>query len=265
MSTSFRRRHFAGGAVGTLALGLTGLACAPQAIHTNESRRELSMSDQRIDPYTWPHKSLRRLLFDVTTWAGSVDVESASAMRELRDGVFSALDVVDAHAKHEETFLHPVLATKLPDFVRELDDEHRASRREVEELRQLLGAAVESESTSQRKEASLTFYRAVGRFVGDYLEHLDVEEAALPTYWARFSAEELAEVMRRFHVSRGPADAILDLERMLPALTPFERNELLLRMHASAPPDALRAACAAARRVLDAGAFARLEACIGVP
>jgi hypothetical protein len=124
---------------------------------------------------------------------------------------------------------------------------------------------VDSETTARRQQATLDFYRALGRFTADYLEHLDEEEAALPTYWAKFTDDELGEVMRRFNASRTPDEAISDLERMLPVLAPAERGELLTKVRASAPPEGFRAACNVARRVLDDRAWDKLRACVAVP
>ena len=223
------------------------------------------MSENKIDPYTWPHKMLRRLLFDATLRAGAVDFESVAAMHELKEVVLRALRVVDAHAEHEATFLHPVIVTRLPELVRKFDAEHENSRAHVEELRRLIGIAVDDEISRHRKQATLDFYRALGRFTANYLEHLDEEEKALPKYWLEFTSTELGEVMRRFNANRSPSDAMSDLERMFPALAPSEQRELLTNVRASAPPEAFRAACNVARRILDDGAWDKLRACVAMP
>jgi hypothetical protein len=266
MNARITRREI-GNAIGSVIItscSFVGPRDVRRVDHTTFPKERL-MSQAKIDPYTWPHKMLRRLLFDAALRSGSVDFESVADMHELKEVLLRTLRVVDGHAEHEATFLHPVIVTRLPELVREFDAAHEKSLAEVEELRQLLGNAVDNENSGHRKQATFDFYRALGRFTAAYLQHIDEEEAALPRYWSQFSDDELGEVMRRFNASRSPSEAMSDLERMFPALAPAEQRELLTNVRASAPPEAFRAACNVARRTLDDRAWDKLRACVAVP
>ncbi len=265
MKSGIGRRTFIialGGGISACGPSATGSAAASRRPF---SRKANTMSQHPIDPYTWPHKMLRRLLFDAAQTAGTVDSDDTVAVRSFSEQLLHTFDVVERHAEHEEAFLHPLLARRLPELERSLRAEHETSHVELTGLRQLLGAIVGGESQQQRRESALGFYRALVRFTAAYLEHLDDEERALPRFWAHFEHDELLEVMRRFNASRAPTEAMADLERMLPALAPAEREQLLTRMRASAPDEAFRAACHVARRVLDDAAWSKLRACVSVP
>jgi L-rhamnose mutarotase len=220
------------------------------------------MSRPRIDPYTFPHKALRRVLFDLVAGASVLDADAGAELRVLHVAAKRSFTALEEHAHNEETFLHPVIALKLPDVVDRLTAEHRESEARIAALRSATDAVVGGLAGAERSRAALELYRDLARFAADYLVHLDEEEALLPTYWERFDDDELGEVMARFRASRKPSDAMTDLERMLPALTPAERAQVFEGVRASAAPDGFRKACQTARRVLDDRAWEKLRACI---
>ncbi len=250
------RRELLIGAASILAGAALG--CASRAI----PRTELEMSRPRIDPYTFPHKALRRILFDLVAGASVLDADVPAELRALDTAARRTFLALEEHARNEETFLHPVIGAKLSGVVDRLAAEHHRSEARIAALRTATGHVVDGLAGAERARAALELYRDLARFAADYFIHLDEEEALLPTYWERFTDDELGDVMARFHASRAPAEATADLERMLPALTPAERAQLLAGVRASAPPEGFRRACQAARRVLDDHAWEKLRVCV---
>jgi hypothetical protein len=208
----------------------------------------------RLDFYTYIHKSLRRQLFAVLTSAAAADVSDDGALATLSADLARLLANLRAHGRHEEAFLHPVLARHLPEAAARLGGAHAAHEAELDELARAFDAAKGTRSP----EAGAAFTRALGRFVGHYLLHLADEEDLNPEIAARVPREELAAAMAAFQASRTPEEAGRDLELMLPALNRQDRVAVLGRLQATAPP-AFIFVMDIARRVLDPMTLLTLE------
>lgn len=217
----------------------------------------MSRSETRPDPYTWIHKGQRRLLFQAVELAGRTDFEDESERRELRSQTGAMLRHLRAHAWHEETYLRPILERHLPDLARELALEHGTLEEDIERIEAML-EAVGAGTAGSRHAQGLALYRELAAFLARYLWHLAEEEASLPRIWEAVPAAELEEALARFRASRAPEEAMGDLEAMLPALSPGEREQLLLAIR-SASREAYEEARNLARHTLHPAAWRRLD------
>ena len=209
------------------------------------------------DPYTWIHKGQRRLLFQAVELAGRTDFEDESERRELRSKTGAIFRHLRAHARHEETYMRPLFERHLPDLGRDLAAGHAELEAELERLEATLDAAGAAPHGS-RQAPGLAFYRELAAFLARYLWHLSEEEASLPRLWASVPAAELEDAMSRFRASRAHGEAMGDLETMLPALSPAEREQLLLAIR-SASNEAYEEARNLARHTLHPAAWRRLD------
>lgn len=184
----------------------------------------------RIDFYTKVHKALRASLFDVSLRAAATDYGDLLALRGLATALDGLLARLSAHARHEASFIHPLLAEKTA--ASPFDADHEALEEEQARLARLLREAFEVPA-AERNTEGLAFYRALNAFIARYLEHLDREEAAMPVLWERCSDAELRAVMARFSASRPLDEALADIGWMLPALNAPEQAEVVSGMTAA--------------------------------
>ena len=177
----------------------------------------------RTDLYTFVHKGQRRALFDLTARAGSTDPSDLAAVAELIAEGRGVLADLHDHSDNEHRFIHPLFAERAPEIERAFEAAHVALDPVLDDLARRFDALEGAVSPA----AVLDLYRALARFTGVYLAHIDEEEATLPVLWERFSEVELSAVMAAFRRSRTPAQAAHDREKMLPGLHPGERARLL--------------------------------------
>jgi hypothetical protein len=185
----------------------------------------------RIDFYTKVHKALRASLFDLSQRAATTDYRDPRALQALAEALGGLLARLSSHARHEATFIHPLLEAKAAGGGA-FDADHEALEAEQARLAHMLAGA-SSATVDARPVLGLAFYRALNAFIARYLEHLDREEAAMPVLWERCSDDELRSVMARFGTSRPLDEALADMGWMLPALSGSEQAELIGGMAAA--------------------------------
>jgi hypothetical protein len=180
----------------------------------------------RIDFYTKVHKALRASLFDLSQQAATTDYRDPRALQALTEALGGLLARLSSHAKHEASFIHPLLEAKTGNGGRAFDADHGALEEKQLRLARLL-AGVSTAPVDRTASEGLAFYRALNAFIARYLEHLDREEALMPVLWERCSDDELRSVMARFGASRPLDEALADMGWMLPALSASEQAELI--------------------------------------
>lgn len=182
--------------------------------------------DAPVDPYTLPHKAQRRWLAEAMTRAGCLDDADGAAVAALVADLHALVAALAAHARAEETFLHPVLRAHLPDRAVALAAEHDALAPRLDEVA-ALADRLAATAGDARAAAALALYRGLAAFTGAYLAHLADEEADLPRLAAEVPPGALEAAIGRFLASRSPADAVDDLARTIPAISPRERRGVL--------------------------------------
>lgn len=214
----------------------------------------------RIDLYTTIHKSHRAALFHLAEHAGTTDFADDAAVEALGAELGVLAGRLRAHQRHEDRFVHPLLAERAPELLPHLTGAHEAYDGEIDALEAAFAAAREARTP----EAALRLYRALNRFIADNLAHFDEEERGMEVIWARCTDAELAAVVTAFNASRAPAQALADMEAMLPALSHPERARMLGGLRAAMPAEAFAAIRAAATRSLSEPARRRLADALDV-
>ena len=85
----------------------------------------------------------------------------------------------------------------------------------------------------------LTFYRALGWFTADMLDHLGAEEpAVMEMLWATCTDEELGHVRGQFMSTMDPQESAWTFELILSSSSRAEQLAVVGGMHAAMPPEA---------------------------
>ena len=210
----------------------------------------------RFDLYGQIHKALRLAMVDTLARFGSLDAGDAGQRLEAIAQLRALLDLCRAHVEKEEHHVHPVIEARCTGRSLRVAAEH------VEHLAAIDALEAEAVAFQCAPDAAAAFrlYRHLAVFVGENLEHMEVEEtvhnAAL---WSAYTDAELLQVHVAIVSSIDPDAMAQVLHWMLPALNPDERAELLLGLRAGAPAPAFEGALQVARQRLAAGDCARLE------
>lgn len=200
--------------------------------------REINMTIARIDFYTEAHKMFREQLFNISTHAGKVDYKNAQAVSAFNSQFNDLLAALEKHAYHEETFLHPLIAAKIPGSEEMLDAEHVEQAHTLTQLlnhfNRLYSLPLDHE---KRNTMGLEFYRAFNRFIRDYLDHLDKEECLMPVLWELCTPSELMSVWIAFNIYFDEVGGKECLTKILPNATQQERREILIAIQTYAPQE----------------------------
>src|SRR5262245_33655844 len=142
------------------------------------------MSQFKVDIYTHPHKGYRKSMFELSMLAARTDAASKAERRELMEKSLALFNDLAEHARHENTYAHPIICYKLPHQKELLQKEHEEQEQNLAHLSaavQLL--AEEQPENDQINNLLLEYYRSLNRFIADYLLHLDQEEYSMQNLW----------------------------------------------------------------------------------
>ncbi|MFO1339028.1 MAG: hypothetical protein U1F53_12515 [Burkholderiaceae bacterium] len=223
------------------------------------------MSAHRHDLYRGIHKALRAAMFDTVHRLGAMDPDDAQDLQRTLDQARQLLGLLASHVKHENDFVHTAIEARLPGGACQTAEAHHGHLEDLALLAAELDA-LQRAAPAARGALAQRAYLQFGRFVGEQLAHMQVEEtqnnAAL---WSLYDDAELQALHGRLLASVAPRDSQLALAWMARALNPAEVAELFGGMRRQAPPEAFGAALALARGQLDAGRWQRLAGTLGLP
>jgi hypothetical protein len=184
----------------------------------------------RDDFFTQIHKGLRKALFDLTIAAGATNWADRVAVEELMAAWTPLHELLLSHSVHEDEHFFPLAESKRPGSTRDRGGEHAMLDALLDSTDEVVRHAAATSDSSD----GLAAYRALARFVGAYLPHLDQEETVvMPVIWATTTDEELARTRSRFMASVPPDQLTLSAQLMLAALDPVERADLERRIAAA--------------------------------
>jgi hypothetical protein len=209
----------------------------------------------RTDFYTVVHKGLRKRIFETVVLAGTTNYADPDDRAKLAATVAEVVTLLREHAKHEDEFLHPIIAEVLPDVARTLTSEHEEHNRALDEVDRAFEVAV-AERTGA---AGHLAYRVLARFTAHFLAHIEEEEAGQGQVWELAGEARLAAGMTAFKRSRTLDQNLAGWADMLPAMSPAERMAMFRGLKAGAPVAVFTAASRLAERVLDERAWRTLK------
>jgi hypothetical protein len=204
----------------------------------------------RPNRYQPIHKALRAAMFDATTLVARTEFADLSEASLAARTVATLLDLLDAHAHHEEQFIMPEVARHAPALMAALEMDHGRLDGLQAELRALLPRTC-SDVGPEREAAGQLLGRALTLLVADHLRHMDREETeAMPVLWANLTEAELDAMDGRIRASIPPERLPVMLRLMLPAMSTPERVRLLSAARAQTPAPVFAQLSGLAREVL---------------
>ncbi|HET7715689.1 MAG TPA: hemerythrin domain-containing protein [Bauldia sp.] len=212
------------------------------------------------DLYGRYHKGLRLALGTLLARIGAADPadrqEWAAVVAE-----WQALDAtLEAHSRHEDVYIHPLIREAAPAVAAALDAEHEHLETDLAKLRCGFAEVERASAPDERRRAAHVLYLDFSRFVADYFRHLLAEEtAAMPELLRHFTAQKLLATLEAMLASIPPDRRMKDLALMAPALRPDELTALLAGIAAKAPPPAFQAARDVARAARGEAAFEAID------
>jgi hemerythrin-like domain-containing protein len=216
----------------------------------------------RVDLYAAIHKALRAFMGDTLGRVGAVDLDDADECGATFAQVEALLDLCRHHLSLENDIVHPAIEARRAGETLRIAGEH-------DEHLDAIGG-LEAELASLRAlptaAAAHRFYRHLARFVGDNLEHMNVEETAHnQALWAAYSDTELLTIHQRLVAANTPDEMALVLRWMVPAMNPAERAGLLGALQQQMPPEAMRGVLEIVRPHLNDRAWGKLARALHIP
>jgi hypothetical protein len=181
----------------------------------------------RVDLFSMIHKAVRTVLFEVSVEAARVDLTSASAIDELAGRIERALELLDEHARIEETYIMPALRALDDLLADELATEHRAL--EVVKVEVENGvAALQHADLATRGDAGANLTRVVNHLVSVQLIHMNREETEImATLWAGMTDPDLGSLRMRMAESLPTERRLVWRGLLEAAISPVERRLVL--------------------------------------
>lgn len=213
------------------------------------------MTSRRFDPYTLVHKGQRKKLFELTTAAGRLAAEDRESRASLVAEVQATLSSLSDHAEAEDEHLGPLYRAVAPETAARLAREHGSLAASLAALRVAADVALAEASPV----GDLALYRALGRFTGEYLGHLDQEEASMPELWAKLDDAAIARAQGALVASHPPATVQFNLRNMLPAGSPAERIGFLSSLRRNMPAPAFEGVRGLVGPLVSSGEWAAIE------
>jgi hypothetical protein len=210
------------------------------------------------------HKGIRGELFGLTGQAGRTDSSDREARVALAARVDFAVDVLVAHAEHEDAAIQPVLEERLPALAAKIALDHVTLDERMIELRAIANAAVDAPAADARAAVERV-YLDLASFTGVYLAHQDVEErTVMPALESVIGDDAVRAIEQAIIAGISPAEMAKTLPIMLPAMNVDDRAELLGGMRAGAPAPVFEGVWGLAGSVLDPADHAALAHRLGL-
>ena len=197
------------------------------------------MAEQRYVIYENIHNAIRHMMYSTAMALGSADFRDPNSTRESLDQLRGTIINLQEHAEHEETFVHPPLESRVPGITKSFDENHKDDERLFDRLREL-GSQIEAGGDNdQRVILGNQLYGIFNTYIGDYLGHLDREEAELEqALWDHFTDQELADMDHKIMGSIPPERMTVWVPIICNSWNASELTAILVAMKQGAPPDA---------------------------
>ena len=210
------------------------------------------------------HKGIRAELFSVVTEAGRVDPGDRTVRTEFAGHVGRVVELLVAHAEHEDAHVQPVLEAELPHLAERVPAEHAALDARLLDLRAIADEAVNAPATEQREQL-YRIYIELASFASAYLAHQDYEERVIMPALERAVGVDAVIGLHQTVLANIPPDEMAHtLAVMLPAMNVDDRTDMLGAMRATAPEPVFTGVWGLAASVLTPADHAQLGARLGI-
>jgi hypothetical protein len=229
-----------------------------------QTRTASPATAQRFDIYQGIHKGLRNFMGDTLSRLGRADVTDAEDLAGALSQLESLLDFCAKHVRHENDFIHTAIRARQPAGASRTSEDHVEHLESIDALHQETRAVYDADD-AQRHVLALRLYRHLALFIAENLQHMHIEETANnAALWENYSDQELVDLHHRLVATISPADTMLTMRWMVPAITPQQRAGVLGEMKAGAPAEVFDTVLNVVRPHLAAGARSKLARDIGL-
>ena len=197
------------------------------------------MAQQRYVIYRNIHKAIRHMMYSTALALGSADFHDKRSMQDSLEQLRGTIILLQEHAEHEETFVHPTLESRVPGITKTFEENHEDDERIFDRMREL-GSQIEAVVDYDQKVAlGNQLYGIFNTYIGEYLGHLDREEAELEqALWDHFTDPELADLDHRLMGSIPPERMAVWVPVICISWNASELTTILADMKQDAPPEA---------------------------
>jgi hypothetical protein len=207
------------------------------ATTVTESNVLRALEPVALDLYRDIHKGIRAELFAVTLSAGNLDPADRAGRADLARHVDSVVEMLSAHAEHEDAAIQPVLEMHAPAYAEQIAADHPALEARVEGIQYLARQAVDAADDRARADVHRV-YVELASFTSVYLTHQDFEERDVMPALERAVGFEQVLAIHQAIVGSIPSDQMAkSLAVMIPAMNADDRTELLGGMQQGAPAE----------------------------
>lgn len=211
----------------------TGKAGAQRTAHV---RKPALRSVPRHDLYRWIHAGLRACMADALTAVARMDPDDPADVSAIAMRMQELITLFSGHLANEDAFIHPAMEARRPGSAARAAHDHAEHiegfallERDLQAMRNALPA--------QRADAAAQLHRDLAAFVAANLVHMAAEERDNNgVLWSTHTDEEIAAIESLIVASIPPQKLSARLRWMVPALPPKDRQALMQKLKAFAPP-----------------------------
>jgi hypothetical protein len=204
----------------------------------------------RPDLYTKVHRALRKALFDLSYTFGHTDFRSDEEVALLQAKAAEVIHFLIEHGHKEDTYFLAPLEAKAPGSTAHDSAEHVVIEGRIEEMKKTF-MGLSNLPVAERLAAGESFYFEYNRFISDYLRHMDEEEMiTTKLFYEHCTNEELEQMGAALVASIPPADMMMMLHYMVPAMDATSRIEWARGIKPNVPPPAFAGLMAVAEKTL---------------
>lgn len=205
----------------------------------------------RTDFYTFVHKRQRKILFDLSNEVCDADFTDVAVVSAIHLNLTQITNELRQHALNEETFVHPLLARKIPHAERLFEQEHKELKLHLSDLETNFSQLQDLTPHHKKSlEQGLEFYRNLNRFIADYLMHINEEEYLMQNLWEVAVEPELQSVMIAFQTNDSKENGHHWLETNLSAMSCDEQQLLFKTSQLIAPSQVFSTMCQLTEKIV---------------
>ena len=218
------------------------------------------MPEPRQDMYRPIHKAIRHMLSSTSHAIGMADFDDKQVAQEILKQLDVTITVLQAHAGHEEKFVHSPLESRVPGITASIEEDHNHDDQVYAKL-ETLANQVRSAGGGEAVDLGYEVYRTFNNFVGEYLAHLDREESELePALLANFTNAEIKAIDDAIMASVSPELMAEFLLLIFASFNPDELTTILGGVKASAPPHVVEGILKLAEQTMPPGTWTKVSA-----
>lgn len=217
----------------------------------------------RFDMYVLIHKALRQFMSHTLQRVGAMDIGDTEERTAVLDGVDALLHFMRDHLKNENDFVHTAIEARRPGGARHTADDHLLHSDAIGNLEDE-SRALRNARDEHRPALALRLYRHLADFIGENLQHMQIEETQNNALlWALYSDEELFAIHDRILASLPPEEHALVARWMAASLNIQELILVYGGMQQKAPPPVVDTLLGIVRTQLSEARWAQLARALG--